>query len=111
MITKNNLFSFNITVTQSQTYTYTLFACAYMIRFFFLLNICKTIIAQEIYKQRAQTQSPIGGIKEERNIIKKKRGREKEREREATKHDRLATTLVTTDWQKKAKLTEIQRYT
>ena len=60
---------------------------------FFLLNICKTIIAQEII-------SLIGGTE--------KRGREKNGEREKREerksddeHDRLATTLLTTDYQKK----------
>jgi hypothetical protein len=66
MITTNNHFSFNITVT----YIYIL-ACACIVRFF-LLNICKTIITQEIDKQRASTSSPIGGIN-------RQRGREREK--------------------------------
>jgi hypothetical protein len=67
MITTNNHFSFNITVTYIH-----ILACACSVRFF-LLNICKTIITQEIDKQRASTSSPIGGIK--------KTEREREREK------------------------------
>jgi hypothetical protein len=46
-----------------------------VVRFFFLLNICKTIIAQE-NRQTAKTSTLIGRI-EQREREKKKREKEK----------------------------------
>ncbi len=62
---------------------------------FFLLNICKTIIAQEITKQPRH-------LTDWWNREKRDREREKKRKRKRDdEHDRLATTLLTIDYQKK----------
>jgi hypothetical protein len=80
MITKNNLCLSLTLLSPDQTYRDTpsrLYARA--IRFFFLLNICKTIIAQA-NRQTAKTSSPIGGI-EKRGGEKEEKKRERERRR------------------------------